>query len=44
MTVSPRRTSNHHVELLWIALVLIALVTILVDVAGWFHTGWLLAP
>ena len=36
MTVSPRRTSNHHVELLWITLVLIALVTILVDAAGWF--------
>jgi hypothetical protein len=44
MTVSRRRGRNQSVELLWIVLVVIALITFLVDVAGWFHTGWVLAP
>ena len=44
MTVSPHRSGNHHVQLLWIAILLIALITFLVDAGGWFHAGWGLAP
>ena len=40
MTVRPHRSSNHHVQLLWAVIVLVALLTFLVDVAGWFHVGW----
>lgn len=44
MNVSPHRSGNRHVELLWLVILLILLVTFLVDIAGWFHTGWLLVP
>lgn len=44
ITVSPHRTGNHYAQLLWVVILLIALITFLVDIAGWFHTGWLLAP
>ena len=37
MTVSPRRTGDHHVQLLWIVILLLALITFLVDAAGWFN-------
>ena len=44
MTVSPHRTGTSHVQLIWIAILLAALITFLVDFAGWFHDGWLLVP
>ena len=44
MTVSPHRSGNHHAQLRWVVILLIALITFLVDIAGWFHTGWLLSP
>lgn len=42
MTTSPQRTGdhNHHAQLLWLAILAVALITFLVDVIGWFHTGW----
>lgn len=44
MTVIPHRSGSRHVQLFWVVILLIVLVTFLVDIAGWFHTGWLLAP
>lgn len=44
MTVNPHRSSDHRVQLLWVVILLIVLITFLVDIAGWFHTNWLLAP
>jgi hypothetical protein len=40
MTDHPHRGSN-HTQLLWLVIVLVALVTFLVDAAGWFHDGFL---
>lgn len=41
MTVSPHRTGNNHqAHLLWVAILVVALVTFLVDAVGWFHVGW----
>jgi hypothetical protein len=41
MTDHPHGGSNHHAQLLWLAIILVALVTFLVDAAGWFHGGFL---
>jgi hypothetical protein len=38
MTDQPHRDSD-HTQLLWLVIVLVALVTFLVDAAGWFHDG-----
>lgn len=43
MTAVPRHSGN-HIQLLWLFVVLVALVTFLVDLAGWFHAGLLLVP
>ena len=40
MTGHPHRGSN-HAQLLWVVIVLVALVTFLVDAAGWFRDGFL---
>lgn len=40
MTVGPHRRRSHHVQLLSFAIVLVAVITFLVDLAGWFHVGW----
>ena len=43
MTVKPHPGSN-HTQLLWLVLLLVALVTFLVDLAGWFNVGALVLP
>lgn len=40
MTVGPHMRRSHQVQLLWFAILLIAVITFLVDFAGWFHAGW----
>lgn len=40
MTVSPQRFGDHQVQLLWVAILAIALITFLADALGWFHLGW----
>lgn len=44
MTVIPLRSGHHHAQQLWVVILLIALIAFLVDIAGWFHTDWSLAP
>ena len=43
MTVKTHPGSN-HTQLLWLVLLLVALVTFLVDLAGWFNVGALILP
>jgi hypothetical protein len=38
------RPGSDHTQLLWLVLLLLALVTFLVDLAGWFNAGALLVP
>jgi hypothetical protein len=40
MNASPRKTGKHDAQLLWVAIVAIALVTLLVDAVGWFEPRW----
>ncbi|HEX4929323.1 MAG TPA: hypothetical protein VFV62_01345 [Gaiellaceae bacterium] len=42
MTDHLHRDSNHHTQLLWLVIILVALVTFLVDAAGWLPDGGLL--
>lgn len=41
MNVRPRGTGNRNAHLLWIAILVVAVITFLVDAAGWFPDGWL---
>lgn len=40
MTVRPQRYGSHHVQLLWVAILAIALITFFADALGWFHVDW----
>ena len=39
MTTNSHRSLNHHVQLLWVLIILVVLVTFLVDLVGWLHVG-----
>jgi hypothetical protein len=41
MNVSTPRSGNNHIQLLWLAIAVAALLAFLLDLAGWFRIGWL---
>jgi hypothetical protein len=44
MTANSHGSRNHHVQLLWVVIILIVLVTFLVDLVGWLDAGGGLLP